>query len=153
MPPPQYWVTDGAPPPPPSQSCSAVPVFCNRRQKLVLRSCTAPNRTNREVKVVLWMNHLTRIFTWLRQIWLLISEIASFMAATPNWTSWTLLWTVAIIALTIIWFNQTIFPEVKDLSSWPFLWVVLKLPVLPVVKVFSKEQPMIPSREGYLVWM
>ena len=34
------------------------------------------------VRVVFWMNHLTRIFTLLRQICLLISEIAGFIAAT-----------------------------------------------------------------------
>ena len=32
-------------------------------------------------RVVFCMNHLTRIFTLPRQIWLLISEIASFIAA------------------------------------------------------------------------
>ena len=43
----------------------------------------------------------------------------NFHFSSPHWTSWTLPWTVAMIALTIIRFNQTLFLEVKDLSSSP----------------------------------
>ena len=48
-----------------------------RRQELF-----SAKQSNRGVRVMFWMNRLTGIFTWLRQFWLLISEFASFMAAT-----------------------------------------------------------------------
>ena len=97
--------------------------FCNHCQKLVVRSCSAPNSPREEWEScsewIIWpeVSHGCANLAPDFKICQFHDCKCNFHFSSPNWMSWMLPWTVAMIALTITRFNQTIFLEVKDLSS------------------------------------